>query len=154
MKYFPFIIVLFLMLNSCDKPEKKEINLAEVKLAIAKGNARYMEANEKGDAAMFASLFADEGIIVHPNVEPLRGKNNIQAEVARIMSRSRFSDWEFKSLFFSASGTQAYELIQYRFTLQPEGKNPIALSGKYLMIWKQQLDETWKIQLQMAQSND
>ena len=103
---------------------------------------------------MFAKLFTDDGMIVHPNVEPIRGKEHIKAEVARIMSKSKFTDWELNSLTFSVSGNQAYELIQYGFTLHPEGKNPIALSGKYLMIWKQQSDGSWKIQMQMAQPND
>lgn len=139
---------------SCDKAEKKEINMSEIKTAISAGNAKYIQANEKGDAALFASLFDNEGMIVHPNVDPIRGKEHIQAEVSRIMSKSRFSDWEMNSLSIHASGNLAYELIQYGFTLRPEGKNPIGLSGKYLMIWKQQSDGSWKILMQVAQPND
>jgi uncharacterized protein (TIGR02246 family) len=147
-------LLIFLFLNSCGNAEKKEINMAEVKTAITAGNAKYIQANEKGDAALFAGLFDNEGMIVHPNVDPIRGKEHIEAEVSRIMSKSRFSDWEMNSLSMYASGNLAYELIQYGFTLRPEGKNPIALSGKYLMIWKQQADGSWKILMQVAQPND
>lgn len=151
---FAALTCVFILLSSCTNSDKKDSNLAEVKTAVSEGNAAYIRANEKGDAAMFAKLFTDDGMIVHPNVEPIRGKEHIKAEVARIMSKSKFTDWELNSLTFSVSGNQAYELIQYGFTLHPEGKNPIALSGKYLMIWKQQSDGSWKIQMQMAQPND
>jgi uncharacterized protein (TIGR02246 family) len=148
------LIVLMVSLNACGQPEKKDINLAEVKMALSEGNAKYIQANEKGDADMLANLFTDDGMMVHPNVEPIRGKEHIRSEVARLMSKSRFSEWEFNSLSISASGNLAYELLQYGFTLRPEGKNPIALSGKYLMIWKQQNDGAWKILLQVAQPNE
>lgn len=154
MKFYLMLVCLTFFWSGCDKSEKKEINLAEVKAAVAEGNARYIQANEKGDAAMYAKLFTDDGMIVHPNLEPIRGREHIQTEVARIMSKSKFTDWELNSLSFSASGSLAYELIRYGFTLHPEGKNPIALSGKYLMIWKKQNDGSWKILLQMAQPND
>lgn len=148
------LMIALVLLSSCTKSETKEINLAEVKTAIAQGNAKYIQAYEKGSAAMYADLFIDDGMMVYPNVEPIRGKEHIQAEVERLMTRSSFLDWELNSLSFSASGTQACELLQYGFTLHPEGKNPIALSGKYLMVWKQQSDGIWKIQLLMAQPND
>lgn len=147
-------MLALLFLISCDKTEKKEINMSEIKTAIAEGNGKYIQANEKGDASLFVSLFDNDGMIVHPNVDPIRGKEHIQGEVARIMSKSRFSDWEMNSLSIHASGNLAYELIQYGCTLRPEGKNPIALSGKYLMIWKQQTDGSWKILMQVAQPND
>ena len=146
-----FAVLFFI---ACDSAEKKEISLVEIKTAISAGNTKYMQANEKGDAVLFASLFDNEGMIVHPNVDPIRGKEHIQAEVSRIMSKSRFSDWEMNSVSINASGNLAYELIQYGCTLRPEGKNPIALSGKYLMIWKQQADGSWKILMQVAQPND
>ena len=153
MKQF-LLIALMVLLNACGQPEKKDINLAEVKMALSEGNAKYIQANEKGDADMLANLFTDDGMMVHPNVEPIRGKEHIRSEVARLMGKSHFSDWEFNSLSISASGNLAYELLQYGFTLRPEGKNPIALSGKYLMVWKQQNDGAWKILMQVAQPNE
>ncbi len=154
MKWLLAVCSAILLLSSCAQPEKKDISLNEVKIAIAEGNARYIQANEKGDAQMLAELFTEDGLMVHPNVEPIRGRDHIRSEVARLMSKSRFTDWELNSISISASGNLAYELMQYGFTLRPEGKNPIGLTGKYIIIWRQQNDGSWKIQMLVAQPND
>lgn len=43
------------------------------------------------------------------------------------------------------SGDLAYEISNFTLTIQPEGQEPIEQKGKYVVVWKQTADGSWKL---------
>lgn len=126
--------------------------MAEVKIALRAGMAHFIEAYEKSDPLLFASLFADDGVIVSPLTEPIRGITLIEKEIQNIMKKSKVDNWNIISMEIQKSGLMAVELSRFTCTLHPEGRSPVMLTGKYLMVWKKQPTGPWRIQMLMQQT--
>jgi ketosteroid isomerase-like protein len=45
------------------------------------------------------------------------------------------------------TGDMVCEIGKYDLTIQPEGQEAIADTGKYLVIWKKTSDGTWKLHI-------
>jgi ketosteroid isomerase-like protein len=51
----------------------------------------------------------------------------------------------FTTVDVYGSGDLAYEVGNYVLTIQPEGQEPIEDKGKYVVVWKQIADGSWKM---------
>jgi uncharacterized protein (TIGR02246 family) len=156
MKVFPVIAAAtWLTLASCRSENiPQEVNMPALRKAISDANSAYILAYEKSDAHSLAGLFTEDATMLQPNVDPVKGRDKFLEQITSMMRHSAFQDWKITILDVSASGTMACEIGKYAYTLRPQGKEPVSISGKYVTVWKQQPDGSWKIAVRADQPND
>jgi uncharacterized protein (TIGR02246 family) len=124
--------------------------LTDVKRAIDKGNAQWSEGWAKGDAAMVAAIFAEDGV-------QLAGSGKIIKGPAQIMERQKAAmqgaDPGVRVTITTVNvwldGDTAYETGKYKYVYTEKGK-PGMDEGRYVTIWKRQKDGSWKLSMDMG----
>jgi uncharacterized protein (TIGR02246 family) len=128
--------------------------LADVRRAIDKGNAQWSEGWKKGDAAMVAAIFADDGVQLLSSGKILKGPQQILerqktamqgADPGVIVTVTTTNVW--------LDGDTAYETGKYKYEYKEKGK-PGMDEGRYVTIWKRQKDGSWKLSMDMGVPKD
>lgn len=128
---------------------KKEASQSEggttmVQQAIESANARFVEAYNRGDVASVAALYTDDAALLPPNAQVLRGRQAIEGfwSAAR---QAGLRDPVLKTASVDHSGELACEIGSYTLKIQPEGGEATTDKGKYVVVWKRQADGSWKL---------
>jgi uncharacterized protein (TIGR02246 family) len=116
-------------------------------------NQKFREATLKMDNAATMALWADDGTTLLPGMSPLSGKSNIAKWLDEITSRMQgyrvvsqendFHDIQVAGDWASEWGTTV------QVTQPPEGKEPIEVHGKILLILHRERSGEWKIKQEM-----
>src|SRR5580765_3868611 len=114
--------------------------LAKAKLAIERGNAQWSEGWAKGDAAMVAAIFTEDGIQLEAGGKIIKGRKQIMERQKAAMGGA---DPGVKVTVTTTNvwvdGDTAYETGKYKYEYTAKGK-PGTDEGKYVTIWKRQKD--------------
>jgi len=114
--------------------------LADVRRAIDRGNAQWSEGWLKGDAAMVAAIFADDGVQLSGIRE--RQKAGMAGNDPGVkVTITTVNVW--------LDGDTAYETGKYKYEYKEKGK-PGVDEGRYVTIWKRQKDGSWKLSMDMG----
>lgn len=122
--------------------------LQGVEAAIEAGNAQYVEASNRGDVATIVALFTDDAVVLPPNSPILRGRQAIQQfyEARQQTSTRRLA---LETIQVNENGETAWEIGTYTVHLggapTTERGAPTTEQGKYVAIWKRQSDGSWKL---------
>lgn len=128
--------------------------LTETKRTIEKGNAQWVEAWEKGDPAMVADLFAEDGKYLSGSGKVYKGRQQIlEWQKAFMQALGKGVKVTVTTINVWLDGDTAYETGKYGYNYQENGK-PTVLSGKYVTIWKRQKDGSWKLFMDMGVPQD
>jgi uncharacterized protein (TIGR02246 family) len=123
--------------------------LAEVRRAIDKGNAQWSEGWKKGDAALVAALFAEDGVQLSSSGKVFKGPREIQERQKTAMQGA---DPGVKVTVTTMNvwldGDTAYETGKYKYEYTEKGK-PGVDEGMYVTVWKRQKDGSWKLSMDM-----
>ena len=133
------------------QPENKnETALVEVRKAIDNGNAQWIEAWDKGDASLIASLFASDGVLLSRNGKFFKGPEQIFQRQKTVMeSAGKGVKATVTTVDLWLDGDLAYETGKYSYKFQEKGQ-PVTEEGRYVTIWKRQSDGSWKIASDMG----
>lgn len=123
--------------------------LTEARHAIDKGNAQWVEAWGKGDAAMVADIFTEDGVWLGEKGTMYKGRPAI-AERAKSLMRFTGKDTKITVTTVDVwlDGDVAHETGTYRYDYQEKGK-PASFNGRYVTTWKRQRDGGWKLTMDM-----
>jgi uncharacterized protein (TIGR02246 family) len=119
----------------------------EVRQAIEAANARFKAAYLRGDTTTIVDNYADDVILLPPNVEAVRGRDAVRQRLAREVAEapSMVKDFKITTEDVLVSGELAVETGTVEFIVQPKTGNPVSEKGKYVTVWKRQADGSWKI---------
>jgi uncharacterized protein (TIGR02246 family) len=112
----------------------------EVRDAIATANEALMAAAKRGDVAGLAALYTENGQVLPPNSDFVKGKQGIQAfwQAIRDMGIKAAT---LETVEVESHGDTAIEVGKYTL----HGEEGQALDkGKYIVIWKQE-EGQWKL---------
>jgi ketosteroid isomerase-like protein len=124
----------------------KEADLAGLKKAAEGYNAASKEALMGGDMSKPAAFFADDGMEMAPNMATAKGKDAIKAMWTQMMSSGvKFTSVEFTTLDLKADGSIGYEIGTYDMSISTPDMGDIKDKGKYISVWHQLPDGTWKL---------
>jgi ketosteroid isomerase-like protein len=139
LNYFLFVIYSFILLGCMQNTdlEKERGNLIKTDLEFSKLSA------EKNAAEAFYAHFAEDGIQLVPNSDPIRGRDAIKKEMSG--GGGFVLTWQPKYANVSKSGDIGYTWGIYKTTVQISQSEKIERTGKYLTVWKKQKDGTWKV---------
>lgn len=112
----------------------------EVSHAIAAQNEKFMTVFKAGDAEGVAALYTNNALLLPPNAELVRGRENIEAFWQGAME-SGVRSLALESVEVTSQGSTACEVGT--FTLFGENKQPLD-EGKYIVIWKR-ASAAWKL---------
>jgi uncharacterized protein (TIGR02246 family) len=124
--------------------------LAEVRQAIDKGNAQWIEAWDKADASLLAQLFAQDGVLLGRNGKIFKGPQQILDRQKPVMEGAgKGVKATVTTVDVWLNGETAYETGKYSYKYQENGK-PVIDEGRYVTIWNRQSDGSWKIIVDMG----
>ena len=149
---FPLVFLLCLTFG-CQKTEEAAeevmaeqpvMDLAQVRLAIDAANVRFGEAVRSADAAALASLYTEDARILPPNSEMIQGREGIEAYWAGAFQMG-IKDIVLTIVDVIGMGDMVCEIGKAVVSIQPEGMDAIEDIAKYLVVWKKDVDGTWKL---------
>lgn len=107
---------------------------------IAAANDKFMATFKAGDAAGMATLYTEDGLVMPPNSDFVRGHEALQGFWQAIMDMG-IKEATMDIIEVDDLGDTAIEVSKY--TMQGEG-GQVLDEGKYIVVWKQE-DGQWKM---------
>jgi uncharacterized protein (TIGR02246 family) len=138
------IILSLVLAAASPTPSAAQAHIAQVRAAIDAGNAAYISTWQHGDAAGFAALYTDNADSIGDDGTIVHGRAAIQAFQTKSFAKAPLLSGTITTEDLVVDGGIAYEMGRYTFTIKKNDK-PVTFSGRYLTIWSQQPDGTWKI---------
>jgi ketosteroid isomerase-like protein len=109
-------------------------------------------ANGSRDWGQYAEVYySPDAILMPPNQEVIQGRDAI---AAFFEGYPPFTDLTFTPVEVDGAGDIAYVYGIYSLMLiLPGEEQPVPDNGKYIEIWKRQVDGTWKLALDIFNSD-
>lgn len=124
----------------------------EVKKAINETNLKFEEAIMNRDAATLASYYTEDAIVMPANSPKQTGREEIQQGWQGAFDLN-ITEAKLTTVSLTAMGDFLCEEGAYEMTVEPEGREAVKDEGKYIVIWKQADDGTWKLYIDIWNSN-
>jgi uncharacterized protein (TIGR02246 family) len=104
------------------------------------------------DAAALASLYADDGRFLPPNMEPCEGITAIQQAMQGLLDMGARS-LDIEPIDVREAGDLTIEYGHYALGIRPEGGEVVTDVGKYVVVHEDQHDGSTRIVLDIFNSN-
>ena len=120
----------------------------ELRPAMERANAEFIEAFNRPNPAGFAALYTRDAVLLFSGLPPKTGPEAItQFWESRIKAGAR--DHTFAILDAWADGKYAFQLAQASVQLVPPTGEKTVISGYTVRIFERQSDGTWKTKVRM-----
>jgi ketosteroid isomerase-like protein len=104
------------------------------------------------DVEKTISYYADDALMMPPNIPTLTGKDSIRTLWKSLLEAPGFAGG-WKATKVEVSGDLAFVTGSYEITETDESGKPMTDKGKYLKNWKKQPDGSWKCVADMFSSD-
>ena len=111
----------------------------------------FVEAYNRRDAAAAAQVYADDAKVMPPNMPMVSGKQAIQAFWKFAMDMGARLNLE--TVEVAVDGGMAYERGVITITMQPGTAQEKISNGKYVTVLRRQTDGSWKLVLDIWNSD-
>ena len=118
--------------------------IEEVRREIEKADSRFGEGIRRGDAPAVGALYAEDALLMPPNMETIRGREGTTEFWAGAIKMG-VQDAVLTTLELRHEVHTVEEVGNYRLKIHPEGQAPFEDKGKYMVLWKQDADGTWRM---------
>ena len=122
----------------------KDEGVREARAAIEAANAKFSEAFARGDAKTLAAMYTPDAIAFPPDSDMVHGSEAI-GECWKATRDSGVQTAALTTIDVGRSGDVAYEVGKVSLTIQSAGKEPTTAMAKYVVVWKRQVDGSWKL---------
>ena len=112
--------------------------------SIESGLAAFCEAFNGGDAAGVAVHYTSDARILPPGASSIDGRQGIQ-EFWQGFVDAKVADLTLRSDEIEDFGSQALEIGTVSASAPGEGDARVGLTGKYIVLWKQDANGAWQI---------
>lgn len=117
----------------------------------------YVEPFRGGDIDLWIQAFDENALALH-NHRPIdRGREAIETFGRAVHEHFELREYEVEVTDVRHSDEWVYTVGRYRnhFVSKSDGVSPFGItSGKFVLLWEKQEDGTWKIILDMGNSNE
>ncbi|MGE5353069.1 MAG: YybH family protein, partial [Acidobacteriota bacterium] len=111
---------------------------------VEQAAVQFMQAINRGDAAAAAGFYADDAVIMPPDIDIIQGTNGIKNFWAKVITiGGRFDTLTTAKV--NVNNETVDEVGRYFLSINKPGQNPMQEKGKFVFVWKRQPDDTWKI---------
>lgn len=115
-----------------------------VRADIEAANKELSRAFGSGDTAAMAALYTENATVLPPNSPMIRGRRAIEEFWKGAMAMG-VQSIQLTTLDVESSGDLAYEIGNATLEIRPQGGNPSTDTVKYVVAWKRQPDNSWKL---------
>jgi uncharacterized protein (TIGR02246 family) len=149
----PLLFILFLIFSCQDNATSDLAPSLETDIkAIQELSAQYGRTVSAGDVDGYISLFTDDGVVMPPNAEIVKGK-----EAVLSIAQSRFGSYKEMGLEEVTTPDEIHIFGDWAFDLgitsYKTHANPTIQTNKYIRIWRKQSDNSWKLARVIWNSN-
>lgn len=131
------------MLVGCKQPE--QFDAAGVKAKIEADCKAYAQVTLKGDAAAAATYYDENAVLMVCNMPMVKGRASIEKTMTGWMqSESKLKEFTSTTISVEGAGDLAVQVGRYFQTYEMSGK-VIADTGKFVTVWRKQVDGSWKM---------
>lgn len=124
----------------------KEPDMTALKKTVDDFNAASKEAMMGGAPDKVLAYYADNAMEMPPNMAAVKGKDAVKAFWEQMMkSGMKMTAVDFTTVDLQASGTMAYEIGTYNMSMSAGKMGEMKDKGKYVALWREQADGTWKL---------
>ena len=122
-----------------------EDELAAERDALMQLSREWSQVAGTGDIEATLSYWAEDAVMMPPDMPPLRGKEAIRGFVDGSSQIPGFSvRWEPLEAHVSSSGDLAYLIERNQFSYQDSTGVQVSESNKVVTVWRKEADGTWR----------
>ncbi len=138
------IVGLLVATTACQKAQPPDTRAADEQ-AIRAATVEWDKASQAKDLEKFLSFYAEETAVFPQGMPIATGPAAIRETLAKLFEMPGFAlSIATGKVDVAKSGDLAYEAGTYQLTLNDAKGNPVATPGKYVVVWKKQIDGSWK----------
>jgi uncharacterized protein (TIGR02246 family) len=126
-------------------PENAAPDPAAVRADIEAANARFLDAIKKGDLATMMGNYEADALLMMPGTPATSGAAAIEQGLKDFLGQVTVKEGQMTTLDVMVAGDLAIETGTFAWTLTPRKGPAINDKGKYLTVWRHQVDGSWKI---------
>ena len=145
MKYF-FTFLLLVFVSACNKTIDTQ---KEGEILIQTDREFALLSLESGAAEAFNQYLTDNALQLPATRNPIQGRDNIYDNMKGNQDKYTL-DWSPQYAEVSNSGELGYTWGTYTLTFTSETGEEQKSYGKYLNVWKKQMDGSWKVAVDMG----
>lgn len=123
--------------------QKSEIDLTLVRKAVEEANQVFIDASLRGDSAAVGALLTEDTLLLPPAGRMIQGKKATEEYWRATWSQLKIVNFKMTIQSLYGAGDLAYEVGNYILKFQVQGNEGVD-EGKYVVVWKQMADKTWK----------
>ena len=139
-----FALVIAIASTAYAGSKGEDQSVREARAAIEAANAKFSEAFARGDAKALSAMYTSDAIAFPPDSEMIRGNGAI-GEFWKATRDGGVQSAALTTIDVGRSGDVAYEVGKVSLTIQSAGKEPTTAMAKYVVVWKRQVDGSWKL---------
>jgi uncharacterized protein (TIGR02246 family) len=154
-----FSLLLLLSLTGCTQTPpaaqaQPDTRAADEK-AVSDFDAAWLADWQSKDVEKIVARYADDAVVMEPGMPAMKGKDAIRAGVAAFLNDKNFAlTWTTTKIETSKGGDLAYSQVTFKATLtDPTSHKPVTEIGKGASIYRKQADGTWKVILDINNSD-
>jgi len=96
------------------------------------------------DVAKVMAFLADDAVLLPPGRDLVGGRRDIEAALKDFLGKNTL-ELAFSSLGSAGAAGLGFDVGQYELTLKPEGGTKTKTRGKYLVLFRQNAEEKWRL---------
>lgn len=149
-----FIVMFILSLAGCSALQNTSSdNSAADNAALRQADIAWAATMENGQMEEFFSIILEDASMLAPHAPTTTGKVAVRKMVEDMSAIPGFSlKWQPVSAV--TSGDMGYTLGTYEMSMSDSKGAPKVEHGKYATIWRKQTDGSWKVVVDMFNSNE
>jgi uncharacterized protein (TIGR02246 family) len=151
MKRNIWFLLFGFFLISCAPPQQDS---TQARKAIEEINAKMAKEMLAGTTDTVLASYTDDAISLPDHGPMLKGKKALVDHAREMMAMGmKFSNVKFTTMDVKVSGATAYEIGTYAMTFTMPQMGEISDEGKYLTVYEQAKDGSWKIKVETWNTN-
>jgi len=139
---------LALVAGGCEEEHMHQIpdTRAADEVAIRAASQEWSKAASSKDLEKAVSFYADDATYNPPGAPLAAGKDAIRKVWANVVAIPGGNlRWITSKVEVARSGDLAYDTGAYTLTKNDASGKPVTATGKYVVVWKKQVDGKWKV---------
>lgn len=132
----------------------QEPDMTALRKTVDEFNIATKDGMLSGNMEKVIGYYQDDALEMAPNMSMGKGKDAIKAMQQQMMaSGMKMTAVSFTTMELQAAGKIAYEIGTYDMTIAVPQMGDVKDKGKYMALWHQQPDGTWKVRAETWNSD-
>lgn len=121
-------------------------NTAMLRTTLEDQLSRFMQAINNGDVNTALTFYTNDATLLAPDIDIVQGQSGIGNFWTKITQMGlKFDTLTTADVRPSSDGQDAHEIGRYFLKIERPGQAAVSEKGKFLVVWKLQPDNSWKI---------